>query len=193
MEADLFIINIVPKLFNFNLNIHILEGTGLNRPGVAAYEIKRIPSLELSKNPTIDLLYKFGGYGILYPFELVKLVGQKNSMGRFYCAECRTESQMIESNMANVYICGTCALRNNNYVNVLNSSKIQSKISVKLLNLGVAACQRCKKDTEYISFTELKDFSICRDCCEKNINKILNNRVKQFISEDFINKECKFY
>jgi len=151
-EADRFIINIIPKIFNFNLDLHILHGTSSNKTEKTSYIIKNIQSLDSQNTPTISLLYKFQNFGILYSTDYVKTA----------------------------------------YSSVVNSTKIQTKPNVKLLSLGMSHCKKCSKDTESISFNHLQNFSVCRICCEKTINRILNSRVKQFINEDFINIECKY-
>jgi len=205
-EADRFVIYILPKLFNINLDLHIFEGAGLNIPGKSTYVFKKIPSLDVKNNPTIKLFYKFQTFGVLYTPEICHLIEKKsfqidrstyvnkNLIGdliKSYCEQCSCETETLQ--IDNNYVCKDCFNMNADYIRSLKSTNIQKHTSVKLLNLGANHCNTCKKETSIIGFNHLHNFSICRVCCERNINKILNNRVKQFINEDFINKECKFY
>ncbi len=52
-------------------------------------------------------------------------------------------------------------------------------------------CEKCEKNTEGIRFNHLKNVQFCKTCCKAKINQILNQRVRNFIENNFINKECK--
>jgi len=216
-EADKFSIHITPVIFNANLNIHILDGSGLNRQGKTNISLKRIPSLDSRNNPTINLLYKFTNFSILYSPELVKLTEKKGSQSEnnnnttsnkntvnkpssspntnllgdlpvSYCDNCKKETETVLNE--NMKVCKICLSKNTEYIKILKSNIIQTKSYAKLQSYGMINCQKCKKETEAIGFNHLQDFSMCKPCVEKNINKIVNGRVKQFIAEDYINKEC---
>ncbi len=198
-EADRFTINLVPIILNFNLELHILEGAGLNRLGKTGYTITRLPSKDRN-NPTIKLLYKFNSYSILYSGELIKLQ-EKNikvdnhnlldNLQRWFCEVCKIDTETVIND--GIKVCKDCLSKNTEYLKVLMCSQIQRANNVQLNNFGSQNCQKCGKNTEYIGFSHTQNLCICRVCLERNINKTLNTRVKSFISENFINKECKSF
>jgi len=155
IEADNFVIYISPIIFNFNINLHIFEGSGYrNNKNMVNYCVKKLYSLNRENHHTIEMLYKFQGFTLLYP---------------------KTELQKNDSEINQIY----------------KSTFIQIQNIKRISTMSKVACEICKKNEDSIKLDHIRGTQFCKTCCKTKINKLVNQRVRSFIENDFINKECK--
>lgn len=151
-EADNFVIFITPIVFSLNIKLHILEGSGFRHGSMFNYCVKKLNTLSKEHHHTVDMLYRFSGFTLLY---------------------------------------STSELKNNLDLNqIISDNYIQKQVVKRITILPKSFCELCKKNEEYMKFDHFGKAVFCKACCKAKINKLINQRVRTFIENDFINIEC---
>ena len=71
--------------------------------------------------------------------------------------------------------------------NFLNTSKFSEKINF----ISDFQCEICKKESHIIQIKKFNDLSFCSNCLQTHIKKMINKRTKNFMQDNYLNKECK--
>jgi len=162
-EAEKIIIYLSPIIFEVDLKLYILEGAASLHPEKLHFHKQDFPCL-LSNN-------SINNTG---PSRKISLFYRFSHYDKFYTKE-----------MLN---------HNDKYLHsyIIPSFEEEEGLAVNYVKVvGELDCEECKSlKAEVIEFAHIKYFSICKVCLIKYIYKIMINRVKFFISENFNNREC---
>lgn len=75
---------------------------------------------------------------------------------------------------------------------IFDRTKIVDASKQRITVLASVQCESCNRNSELLLFYHMPSLSLCKLCLTDFVNKIILKRSKNYSSEFFNNKECKF-